>query len=209
MSVIEILVSPEAREPRVREEAEGDYWGGVELYPVDEVVIKPGEVRNVKTGVSIALPEEFTGEIGYVSGYDRFRLPEWGRQIDNWKKPLELLVENPSQDDLAIHPRSAFAQIRIYGPEKVKFNLGYTEEDGVVGVEEEVDSGVDFGLGGSIIQFFEKYEYQKPQNSKSAKKQAEKFVRSYEEEKGKLFKEDHNFLLNLAYSLFSPEEVRR
>lgn len=109
--------STELRVKRIRPEAVMPFYAhpgdsGMDLVAAESLVLAPGEVGMVPTGLILSIPRGFEVQIRARSGLSlrtRLRLPNSPGTIDSgYRDELHILVENASQASLVEDPEAIY-----------------------------------------------------------------------------------------------------
>ena len=87
---------------------------GLDLCSAEDVEIRPGELRGVRTGISVALPKGTVGLIKDRSGLAKRGLHVLAGVIDpNYRGEIIVLVKNLGNDVIKIKKGDRFAQLLV------------------------------------------------------------------------------------------------
>jgi len=102
-------INPEAKTPKYS--LAGD--AGMDLYSIEDLVIKPGARASVKTGIAIKIPEGYVGLFWDKSGIShKFGIKTLGGVIDsNYTGEYIVGLVNLGQEDYVIEKGQKIAQV--------------------------------------------------------------------------------------------------
>ncbi|WP_202943261.1 dUTP diphosphatase [Ignicoccus hospitalis] len=87
---------------------------GLDLHALEEVVVEPGEVKVVRTGIAIAIPRGFVGLIKDRSSRALKGLHALAGVIDpGYRGEVKVVVTNLGSDKITIRKGERFAQLVI------------------------------------------------------------------------------------------------
>lgn len=124
-------IHPDAKVPKYA--LEGD--AGMDLFSVEKTVLKPGEIKVVKTGIVVELPTETVGLIWDKSGLAlKSGIKVMGGVIDqSYRGEIGVIITNFSEKDHNIKVGDKVAQMliqKVEHPKIIEFNdLSKTERD--------------------------------------------------------------------------------
>ncbi len=104
-------INPEAILPQYT--IEGD--AAMELYSVEDIIVKAGKIKACQTGIGMVIPEGFVGLIWDKSGIAlKGGLKTMGGVIDsNYRGEIGVIVKNLSKEDYKINKGDKIAQMLI------------------------------------------------------------------------------------------------
>ncbi|MFC1638347.1 dUTP diphosphatase [Patescibacteria group bacterium] len=87
----------------------------MDLYSIDDIVLKPGDLLPCKTGIAVAIPEGYAGLIWDKSGIAlNGGIKTMGGVIDsNYRGEIAVIMVNLSKKDYTINKGDKVAQILI------------------------------------------------------------------------------------------------
>ena len=87
---------------------------GLDLYSVEEVTVRPGEVKVVGTGIAVAIPRGFVGLIKDRSSRALKGLHALAGVIDpGYREEIKVVVTNLSNKEVKIRKGERFAQLLV------------------------------------------------------------------------------------------------
>ncbi|MBD3309128.1 dUTP diphosphatase [candidate division KSB3 bacterium] len=90
---------------------------GMDLYSVEDTVIPAGKTHIVRTGLKIALPEGYEGQVRPKSGlalHHALTIPNTPGTIDNgYRGELRIILHNQGQQDFLVQKHTKIAQLVI------------------------------------------------------------------------------------------------
>ncbi|MEK7130980.1 MAG: dUTP diphosphatase [Patescibacteria group bacterium] len=95
---------------------------GMDIFSAEETIIKAGEIKNIKTGVKMELPEGFVGLVWDKSGLAlKNGLKTMAGVIDaSYRGEIIIVLANLSNQDYKIEKGQKIAQMLIQKVEQVK-----------------------------------------------------------------------------------------
>ena len=94
-----------------------DQAAGLDLYSVDDVMIVPGEIKLVSTGLAMALHEGWEGQIrprsGLAAKYGITVLNAPGTVDSDYRGEIKVMLINHGQIAYSIHPGDRIAQLVV------------------------------------------------------------------------------------------------
>ena len=119
-------LSPEARLPTSAHGPEED--AGLDLYSVEEVIIAPGSWAGVGTGLSIAIPSGYEGQVRPRSGLARRSgitlLNSPGTIDPGYRGEIRVLMINHGPEPYTVQPGDRIAQLVIGAYAAVRWQVG-------------------------------------------------------------------------------------
>ncbi len=103
-------LSPKATLPK-----RANPWdAGLDLYSIEDVTLKPGEVKAIGTGIAVAIPRGFVGLIKDRSSRALKGLHVLAGVIDpGYREEVKVVVTNLSDEEITIKEGERFAQLLI------------------------------------------------------------------------------------------------
>jgi len=87
---------------------------GMDLFSVDEIILKPGEYHVIKTGIALEIPYSFVGLIWEKSGMANKGIKTVGGVIDSgYRGEIMIQLRNFSDSDYQISKGDKVAQLII------------------------------------------------------------------------------------------------
>ncbi|MEM5820962.1 MAG: dUTP diphosphatase [Candidatus Aenigmatarchaeota archaeon] len=110
---MELKVKKLVKEAKLPErKREGD--AGLDLYCIEDVIIKPKEIKLVSTGIAIEIPKGYFGLIKDRSGLATKGLHVLAGVIDeNYRGEVKVVLVNLSDEEIKIEKFSRIAQLII------------------------------------------------------------------------------------------------
>ena len=101
--------------PRARLPKRANPWdAGLDLYSIEDVTLKPGEIKAVSTGIAIAIPRGFVGLIKDRSSRALKGIHVLAGVIDpGYREEVKVVVANLSNEEITIKEGERFAQLLI------------------------------------------------------------------------------------------------
>ncbi|MEM1634296.1 MAG: dUTP diphosphatase, partial [Nanopusillaceae archaeon] len=108
---MELKVKKLVKEAKLPErKREGD--AGLDLYCIEDVIIKPKEIKLVSTGIAIEIPKGYFGLIKDRSGLATKGLHVLAGVIDeNYRGEVKVVLVNLSDEEIKIEKFSRIAQL--------------------------------------------------------------------------------------------------
>ncbi len=115
-----------------------EFDAGLDLFSVEDLDLLPGERKQIKTGIIMAIPEGYVGLIWDKSGLSfKYGLKVFGGVIDSgYRGEIMVVIANTSQNKYEIKKSQKIAQLLIQKVELVDV------------VESELLSDTQRGIGG-------------------------------------------------------------
>jgi len=102
-----------AEEARVPTRA-NPWDAGLDLYSIEDVMIKPGEIKVVRTGIAVAIPRGFVGLIKDRSSRALKGLHALAGVIDpGYREEIKVVITNLGDKEVRIKKGERFAQLLI------------------------------------------------------------------------------------------------
>lgn len=88
---------------------------GVDLYSVENIILKPGDRVGVKTGIALAIPSGFVGLVWDKSGLAlKSGIKIMGGVIDaGYRGEIQVIMKNLGDEDLSIEVGQKLAQLLV------------------------------------------------------------------------------------------------
>lgn len=87
---------------------------GMDLFSVDEIILKPGEYQVIKTGIALEIPYSFVGLVWEKSGMANKGIKTVGGVIDSgYRGEIMIQLRNFSDSDYQISKGDKVAQLII------------------------------------------------------------------------------------------------
>ena len=101
--------------PRARLPKRANPWdAGLDLYSIEDVTLKPREIKAVSTGIAIAIPRGFVGLIKDRSSRALKGIHVLAGVIDpGYREEVKVVVANLSSEEITIKEGERFAQLLI------------------------------------------------------------------------------------------------
>lgn len=98
---------------------------GFDLYSAEEIIIKPGEIKGVKTGVKMEIPKGYVGLIWDKSGLAiKYGVKTMAGVIDSgYRGEIVVILTNLSRNNFKVEKKSKIAQILIQKFENAKIEI--------------------------------------------------------------------------------------
>jgi len=111
---LKILIKKLTKEAKIPSRAYPDD-AGIDLYALKEVVLEPGKLATIPTGIAVALPKGSVGLIWDKSGLaSSFGLKTLGGVIDEgYRGEIKVLVINLGKEKVVIKKGSKIAQLLV------------------------------------------------------------------------------------------------
>lgn len=120
-------IDPEAKAPLFA--YDGD--AGMDLFSCEECELRPGEIRAIKTGLKIAVPEGYAGFVWDKSGLALRGLTTLAGVLDSgYRGELKVVLANLGKKSYQIKKQQKIAQLiikKVERPEIVEGELDNTE----------------------------------------------------------------------------------
>ena len=128
------------------------YSAGLDLFAVEEIIIQPGDIGQIKTGIAMELPEGSYGRIADRSSYALKNLHVVGGVLDeSFRGEIIVLLRNFSPDPYKVKKHEKMAQIIVtkifYSKIEVVAELSSTDRG---------EQGFGSSGGGTYTDYFEK-----------------------------------------------------
>lgn len=98
---------------------------GMDVRSIEEVVLKPHEVRVIKTGLAVAIPEGYEIQVRPRSGLSLkspLRIPNSPGTIDaGYRDEIGVIMENNSNQEFTINKHDRIAQLVLAKYEECEF----------------------------------------------------------------------------------------
>ncbi|MCX7972895.1 MAG: dUTP diphosphatase [Candidatus Aminicenantes bacterium] len=87
---------------------------GLDLFASEEILLKPGEIKAIGTGLQMAIPPGYVGLIWDKSGLSLRGLHRLAGVIDSsYRGEVRVVLVNLAQEDLIVQPGMKIAQLLI------------------------------------------------------------------------------------------------
>lgn len=87
---------------------------GLDLFACEEVILKPGEIKAIGTGLQMAIPDGYVGLVWDKSGLSLRGLHRLAGVIDSgYRGEVKVVLINLGQEDLIIQPGMKIAQMLL------------------------------------------------------------------------------------------------
>lgn len=125
-----VRVHKEARLPQYAHDGDA----GMDLFSIEELILKPGERKAIRTGLSIELPEGFVSLIWDKSGIASKGIKTMGGVIEyTYRGEYKIIIINLSSEDYEIKKGQKIAQLLIQPIETVEIEEAFELSESVRG----------------------------------------------------------------------------
>lgn len=111
--VVQFITAPGAVVPTYAHDTDS----GADLYAFEDVVIAPGETKMVDTGLKIALPKGYEGQVRSKSGlaakHSVHVLNSPGTIDEGYRGPVKVILHNAGKEDFHVENGMRIAQLIV------------------------------------------------------------------------------------------------